>query len=426
MEPIIKLEHVNVVYGAGRTNEKVALNDISLEIFPGEYIVFFGPSGCGKSTLLYTIAGLEVPTSGVVQVEGHDLLHLSPQERIHYYRQTIGMVFQAFYLVPQLSARDNMILPQMFAHIAPPERIARAELLMQQFGITEFAGRKPSMMSGGQQQRTAIGRSLMNDPAIILADEPVGNLDTKNAQIVLDLLAEVHAKQKKTVIQVTHNPRDVTYADRIFYMKDGKIERIVRNTQKALRRDEEVPNDIEQLAQDNPQLEEIQLQARLIVRYLISPYDLQTEREMENAVARYIKGEIKGDELFHQLDDQTGAGLYSQKAAEYRQEVEKLVHEMRMLNPKSEESHVAESTKVETVRRHILDHYHKHFHPNQVAMLDELIRQRIEQTITDKEFMDMLRATEKKGGLGVRWRTAQHFARELQLAMIAQTEKGGV
>ena len=418
MKPIIRLEHVNVVYGLGRTNEKVALSDITFDIFPGEYIVFFGPSGCGKSTLLYTIAGLEVPTSGLVEVEGHDLLHLTPQDRIHYYRQTIGMVFQAFYLVPQLTARDNMILPQMFSHILPAERIKRAQLLMDQFGISEFANRKPSMMSGGQQQRTAIGRALMNDPAIILADEPVGNLDTKNAQIVLDLLADVHSKQQKTVIQVTHNPRDVTYADRIVYMRDGKIERIVRNTQKPLRRDEEGSSDIEQLAQELPQLDELQLQAKLIVRYLLSPYDIQTERQMEKAVEKYINGEIKSEDLFHAFDDNDGAGLYSQKAEEYAREVEKLVQEMKMLNPGSPKEDVPEETKVVTIRRHLLDHYHKQFTHAEVVTLDEAIRLRIEKNLNNKEFVDSLCISQKKGGLGLRRRTAEHFARELQLAMV--------
>ena len=423
MEPIISLQNVNVVYGAGRSNEKIALNDISFDIFPGEYIVFFGPSGCGKSTLLYTIAGLEVPSSGSVTVEGHNLLALTPLERIHYYRQTIGMVFQAFYLVPQLTARDNMILPQMFSEVSAADRIKRANELMDQFGISEFADRKPSMMSGGQQQRTSIGRALMNNPAIILADEPVGNLDSKNAQIVLDLLADVHTKQQKTVIQVTHNPRDVTYADRIFYMRDGRIERIVRNTQKPLRRDQEGTSDIDQLAQQLPQLDEVQLKAKLLVHYLLSPYDLQTERQMEMAVEDYLKGVIQADELFHRFDDQEGAALYSQKAADYQQEVIKLVEEMKMLHPQSAAQDVPEETKVHTLRRHLLDRHGISFTAAEVAKFEEVLRLRIEEKSTNREFVDALCVSQKKGGLGMRRRTAQRLAHELQITML-QTEVG--
>ena len=418
MEPIISLQNVQVVYGAGRSNEKIALDNVSFDIFPGEYIVFFGPSGCGKSTLLYTIAGLEVPTSGNVTVEGHNLLTLSPQERIHYYRQTIGMVFQAFYLVPQLTARDNMILPQMFSEISPVERIKRANELMDQFGISEFADRKPSMMSGGQQQRTSIGRALMNNPAIILADEPVGNLDTKNAQIVLDLLSDVHSKQKKTVIQVTHNPRDTTYADRIFYMRDGKIERIVRNTQKPLRRDEEGTSDIDQLAQQLPQLEEVQLKAKLIVHYLLSPYDIQTEHQMELAVEEYLKGTIQSDELFRRFDDQEGAALYAQKATEYQQEVIKLVDEMKMLHPQSAVQDIPEETKVHKLRRHLLDRNTISLSPKEVDLFEKTLTLRIENQATNRQFIDTLCLNKKKGGLGMRRRTAQRLAHELQITML--------
>lgn len=227
MKPIISLHNVSVVYNQGEAAESTALSNVSLEIFDGEYIVFFGPSGCGKSTLLYTIAGLETPTSGTVVVADQNLQSISEGDMIEFYRTTIGMVFQAFYLVPHLSAKDNLMLSKMFSGVSKEEREKKADELCLRFGISSFADRKPSMMSGGQQQRTAIARALMNEPHIILADEPVGNLDSKNAEIVLELLADIHRKEKKTVIQVTHNPKDIHYADRVFYMKDGAIERVV-------------------------------------------------------------------------------------------------------------------------------------------------------------------------------------------------------
>ena len=233
-EPIIKIEKMSIVYDPGKSNENWALKDISLEIYPEEYVIFFGPSGCGKSTLLYVIAGLEKPSQGKVIVNGKDLTSLSEKELIGFHRSSLGMVFQAYYLIPSLTARDNVVLPQVFMEKPPAERLEKTRILMERFGITDFQGRTPTKMSGGQQQRVAIARSLINDPPILLADEPVGNLDSKNAEIVIDLLAELNSKDKKTVLHVTHDPSYLGHAHRIFYMRDGKITRVVSNPEKQV------------------------------------------------------------------------------------------------------------------------------------------------------------------------------------------------
>ena len=316
-KPIIELKNVSVCYGQGKTNEIHALKEIDLNIYEGEYIVFFGPSGCGKSTLLYTIAGLERATAGSVIVNNKNIREFDTEEMIDFYRTTIGMVFQAFYLVPHLSAKDNMMLSKMFSGVSPKEREGRADELMAKFGITPYSGRKPSMMSGGQQQRTAIARALMNDPEIILADEPVGNLDSKNSEIVLELLSEINKKEKKTVIQVTHNPKDIHYADRVFYMKDGMVERVVANTDagKSIASGSKEMSEFEKLSEANPNLSSTQIYAKLMMRNLLLPFDLDTEQKIESVIARYIKNEISRSELVRYLDDpKEGAGLYSQKA----------------------------------------------------------------------------------------------------------------
>ena len=223
MEPIIKIEKLNVTYFLGHTNEARALKDISLEIYPGEFIIFFGPSGCGKSTLLHSVAGLETNIQGNIFVDNKNIAHFKHQELEKFHQRETGMIFQAYYLINSLSCIDNVLLPQIFISAPSEERKKRALLLLEHFGVKQQANKLPSELSGGQQQRVAICRALINDPTILLADEPVGNLDSKSAQDVLELLKELNEKQKKTVILVTHNPAHLDYAHRVFYMRDGGI-----------------------------------------------------------------------------------------------------------------------------------------------------------------------------------------------------------
>src|SRR3989338_6774287 len=214
--PLIKIDKVSVVYDKGRPSEMVALKGISLEIYPEEYIIFFGPSGCGKSTLLYTIAGLEVPDSGRIIVDGRDLAGLSKSDFVAYHRSRMGMVFQAFYLISSLSVLDNVILPQMFLQERAVKRKERGTKVLERFEIANLANRLPTELSGGQQQRVAICLAVINDPPILFADEPVGNLDSRSAEKVMDLLYELNTRDKKTVILVTHDSRYLHYAHRVF------------------------------------------------------------------------------------------------------------------------------------------------------------------------------------------------------------------
>ena len=190
MQALVQLTDVNLTYNQGKASEFKALKNINLEIYPEEFVIFFGPSGSGKSTLLYLIAGLEMASTGTVRVGTRaDLKKLSSEEMVAFHRSFIGMIFQAFYLVPSLTAKDNVELPMVFAGIEPATRAKVAATLLERFGIKDFQDRVPARLSGGQQQRVAIARSLVNNPSIVLADEPVGNLDSKNAEIVLDLIS---------------------------------------------------------------------------------------------------------------------------------------------------------------------------------------------------------------------------------------------
>ena len=222
-KPIIKLSKVNVTYFRGRSNEVRALQDINLDVYPGEFIVFFGPSGCGKSTLLYAVAGLESHTEGNIEVDGQNIAKMKTKAMGAYRQKKIGMIFQAFYLINSLSVIKNVLLPQMAIGVAVHERIKRARELLNKFGVGDQKEKIPSELSGGQQQRVAICRAIINNPDIILADEPVGNLDSKSANDVMNLLTDLNTHEKKTIILVTHDPSRLSMAHRVYYMKDGRI-----------------------------------------------------------------------------------------------------------------------------------------------------------------------------------------------------------
>ena len=225
--PIIKVEKVAKEFGKGEAKSKV-LDDINLEIYPGEYVMFFGPSGCGKSTLLNCIAGLEKPTSGKVFLRNRDLSKLNQKELAEVQNKKIGMIFQQFNVIKSFTVLQNIALPQLLSGMHKTRRTRRAMSLLRMFGLEKFAKHIPTEISGGQQQRVAIARALINNPWILIVDEPTGNLDSKTADEVMDLLEKLNKKSKRTIILVTHNPEYLRFADTIYHMKDGKIEKVER------------------------------------------------------------------------------------------------------------------------------------------------------------------------------------------------------
>ncbi len=216
---MICLENVVTTYRTRRGDVK-ALNDINLRIEKGEFVVICGPSGCGKTTLLMTIAAMLHPTSGIVSVEQNDLYAMSVQTRAKFRAENIGFVFQMFHLVPYLNIVENVLLAG--GTVADNNKNAKALELIEQFGLSGRNYHKPAELSAGEKQRTAIARALLNNPRIILADEPTGNLDTDNATSVLGYLSEFH-KAGGTVILATHGVEAERFADRIINLHDGKV-----------------------------------------------------------------------------------------------------------------------------------------------------------------------------------------------------------
>lgn len=219
----ILLSGVTKVYQLGA--EKVnALAGITLSISPGEFTAVMGPSGSGKSTLMNILGCLDRPTTGSYILDGHEVAALNDDQLAITRNQKIGFVFQSFNLLPRMSTLENVALPMVYAGIGRKERLARAEEVLAMVGLEARLNHQPNELSGGQRQRVAIARALVNDPTIIMADEPTGNLDTKSGDEVMDIFSKLNS-QGRTIILVTHEPDIAEYAGRVVYVRDGLIER---------------------------------------------------------------------------------------------------------------------------------------------------------------------------------------------------------
>lgn len=206
-----------------------ALRGVSLEVAGGSFVAVMGASGSGKSTLLHLIGGLDHPTAGTVCVEDHDLTAMSDRQRTLFRRRRLGVVFQTFNLLPTLSAVENAALPMMVDGAGANDFLARAEKLLRDVDMGHRLTHRPQALSGGEQQRVAIARALLNEPALLLADEPTGNLDSRHAEAIWELLRRMVDEQQRTVIAVTHEPSGARHADRIVVLKDGLIVGTIEN-----------------------------------------------------------------------------------------------------------------------------------------------------------------------------------------------------
>lgn len=219
--PIIELQDVSKLYGFGDATT-VALDEVSLSIDENEFVAVMGPSGCGKSTLMNLIGLLDRPTHGMYTLQGRPVAKLRTSQRARARRDTVGFVFQSFNLLPRLTVLENVALPLTYKGVGPSQRTKRARNMLERVGLLDRAFYYPNQLSGGQAQCVAIARALVNDPKIIIADEPTGNLDSASSRLVMELLSEIH-KTGNTILFVTHNPELTRYATRVVYMHDGSI-----------------------------------------------------------------------------------------------------------------------------------------------------------------------------------------------------------
>jgi putative ABC transport system ATP-binding protein len=220
-EPLLELEDVSRVYG--EEVQVYALREVSLGIYAGDFLSIVGPSGSGKSTMLGLLGCLDLPSSGTVRIAGQDVKALDDARRSSLRGDSSGFVFQQFHLIPHLSAVSNVETALLYRGIRPTVRRERAMAALELVGLGHRSDHRPVQMSGGEQQRVAIARAIINEPKIILADEPTGNLDTQNSEIVLSMLRQLNKELNQTIVMITHNPEAAAYSDRAVHMRDGVI-----------------------------------------------------------------------------------------------------------------------------------------------------------------------------------------------------------
>ncbi len=449
MDPIIKIRNLDVIYFLGKSNEVHALKDINLEIYSGEFIIFFGPSGCGKSTLLYSIAGLERNIHGHIFIDKSDLAQMKAGELEEFHREKMGMIFQAYYLIASLSVLNNVILPQVFLKKSlREERKKRAMELMEHFGVARQADKLPNELSGGQQQRVAICRSLMNNPDLIFADEPVGNLDSKSSDEVMALLSELNENQKKTIILVTHNPEHLRYAHRIFFMKDGRlietkvnkvVDRRIENLVKQEEKVEQKPavsKELELLLRTYSGLSSAQA-GSLLVPFKAKQIALEallgmTTEEIEQITKRVeyllLRGIDNSDELYKFLDMEIakgGMGFDKRTAEKLYEKIKSIVTEIKYLEAQEIEAKqnklIDTEEEIVQVRQYLLDAFDMEIQNLDVLKIfDNAVKQRIENVMDRGAFEKVIDMPLKRGGAGLNRRMVKKISSRLELLILGK------
>ena len=226
MEPIIEVKNVTKIYKVG-TERITALDNVSFTINKGDFCCLLGSSGSGKSTLLNLMAGIEKITKGEILIKGKDVCKMGEQQLAKFRQKYLGFVFQSYNLLPALNAIENVALPMVFKEVKAKERTRRAKEMLIAVGLKERMKHKPNQMSGGQQQRVGIARAFVTDPEIVFADEPTGNLDSKTANEIMEIIKKIATERKQTIVMVTHDVNMAKYANKIVHIHDGHIEKIV-------------------------------------------------------------------------------------------------------------------------------------------------------------------------------------------------------
>lgn len=438
---VISIKNLSVTYFLGKSNEVHALSNANLEINAGEFIIFFGSSGCGKSTLLYTIAGLEKPTEGSVKVNNVDLANMKNNELENYRQSTIGMVFQAFYLIPSLSIVKNIILPQMAVGVSPKKRYEEAERLMKYFGVYAQKDKLPNELSGGQQQRVAICRALVNNPEIIFADEPVGNLDSKSAQDVLGLIQELNIKNKKTVILVTHDPSHLDIADKVFFMKDGKIIDTKVNTQT---RKIQMSTDAQHAPAQKTNLELVShaltkdqgfglggmlldFKVKEVVLDALTGLHSEELSEIEQQVKQILQHTTTADgykKLERYLDTEYtfgGVGLDIRSAERLTAKIRSTVEELKSISAAAHRPRKKNLNYIERLRYHLLDTFNVHISSTDtIEAIENIIRDRVDGVTDRKGVQARFDMPLEEGGAGLDHRDAKKMAKHLELIMLGR------
>ena len=425
-KPLITCRDLAITYNVGKSNEYKALQNENTDIYEGEYIILFGPSGCGKSTLMYAIQGSLPPAGGSLLIRGDDIYSYPPQERVYFQRYIMGIIFQSFNLIGSLTVLDNVALPMIFCDANKATRERRAQTLLDRFGVGHVSHKFPNMLSGGQQQRVSVARSMINDPQILLADEPTGNLDSISTQQVMDKVDEINTFDQRTIIMVSHNAAHLSYAHRVYYLKDGFIVREVVNPQrkqiKPVKEGETIVTELEQLARLYPYDSVETLRVKSLTNFLTQEYTFSQLVRLERAIQLLIKGKIHKKNFIDALVkkyDEGGVGI-DRKTAEKMADVSVTivkqaedVHRFRNDN-ESDTAFFAQHKFAERVREYLLEHHKIPLTKKTEANLTMCVADRLLGIHDEKGFFESLGQSVKEGGLGLREDIREDISRYME------------
>ncbi len=430
-KPLIVCRDLSIIYNQGKSNEFKALQGVNTDIYEGEYIILFGPSGCGKSTLMYSIQGSLPPGEGTLLIRGDNVYDYPPEERVYFQRHVMGIIFQSFNLIKSLTVLDNVALPMIFCDADKALRERRAQSLLDRFGVGFVSHKIPAMLSGGQQQRVSVARSMVNDPKIVLADEPTGNLDSVSTQQVMDKIDEMNTFDMRTIIMVSHNAAHLSYAHRVYYLKDGRIVREVVNPQrkqiKPVQEGETIVTELEQLARLFPYDSVNTLRVKSMVNYLTQEYTYDQLMRLEIAISHLLNGRVKPEAFIKALTtkyEDGGVEIAENEAKKMSKIAIKMMEQaddIRRFRAVRTESHAFfnQAEFAERLKDHLLQTYRMKLTKQQDTNLTELIADRVAGVTNEDSFNENLSFSLSAGGLALDEKEADGLTRYFE-KLIAQ------
>ncbi len=425
-KPLIVCRDLSIIYNKGKSNEFKALSQVNTDIYEGEYIILFGASGSGKSTLMYSIQGSLPPGDGTLLIRGDDIYSYPPSERVYFQRYVMGIIFQSFNLIKSLSVLDNVALPMIFCNVDKSVRDRRAQSLLDRFGVGMVSEKIPAMLSGGQQQRVSVARSMVNDPQILLADEPTGNLDSVSTQQVMDKIDEINTFDQRTIIMVSHNAAHLQYAHRVYYLKDGLVVREVANPQrkqiKPVKEGETIVTELEQLSRLFPYDSVDVLRVKSLTNYLTQEYTFSQLGRLEKAVGLLIQGKIHKDNFIKMLVRDFNHGGVGIDLATARRMADKSVQIVtqaddikRFRSRNDSDALFFEQHKfAERIREHLLESYRVNLSADSKANLTEMIADRVSGVTGEVDFRARLEKNVRAGGLALSEEAADGVSRYME------------
>ena len=425
-KPLIVCRNLDITYNAGKSNEYKALQSVNTDIYEGEYIILFGSSGCGKSTLMYSIQGSLPPAGGALLIRGDDIYSYPPQDRVYFQRYIMGIIFQSFNLIGSLSVLDNVALPMIFCGVDKATRERRAQMLLDRFGVGHVADKRPNMLSGGQQQRVSVARSMINDPQILLADEPTGNLDSVSTQQVMDKIDEINTFDQRTIIMVSHNAAHLSYAHRVYYLKDGRVVREVANPQrkqiKPVKEGETIVTELEQLARLFPYDSVDTLRVKSLVNFLTQQYTFDQLVRLERAVDLLIQGKIHKKKFIEMLMRQYSEGGVEMERSEAERmaavsiEIIRQANDVHRFRSKNDSDAVffEQHKFAERIKEYLMEYHSVALSKRASENLTEMIADRLSGIDTESQFHTRLIEKERTGGLSLVEKIADDITRYME------------